>query len=237
MKSMILLSSFIAAGLAAGGTYLLTKPEQPAIMAVETNASAANNTEIASLRAELASFRESVISTSTPGELQIKDPDIVDLKNYMTIVMQRLETLTTLIDDKNYPVHTNKPPMSRENLKVSMDESMAEQAQIHQQYLDSQEAQLQNEDVDKNWVAATQEALGNIFQQESLVGSSLTTTDCRSSMCRLEIFHGDEVDATSATEAFLFESIKLFSEGSSTHESTADGREKTTLYVYRSETE
>lgn len=96
------------------------------------------------------------------------------------------------------------------------------------------ESQLGYETVDPYWSEQVSNKISSIFQQSTMPGSALITTECRSTLCKLQVAHQNQ----DAAEYFAFAFHgKLRWEGNFSEKTTNENGELlTTMYLLRDPT-
>ncbi|MEE9354129.1 MAG: hypothetical protein V3U75_00925 [Methylococcaceae bacterium] len=92
---------------------------------------------------------------------------------------------------------------------------------------------FQAESMDSLWSTETLEVIENTFNSEQMTGSSLMASECRSTICRIEVEHGDVEQRESFELHLPFTLAGVLSRGTMVHNNQPDGSIRTTMYLAR----
>lgn len=186
----------------------------------------------AALREEVAELKRVIESNgAAPGA---KDPDVDLLKQDVAQLRQKLNELaSTQLAQAGTSAPTSIERTPSQPVDTSPEERRAAADRRSKEALSKLEGALQAEDVDNSWLHDVQSKLQSVFQRDTLSGSTLATSDCRTSMCRIEITHEAGTDATEFQSEFVSETAELFPQGIFQQVTGPDGKQVTIGYFAR----
>lgn len=225
--------SVVAAVVGLGAlAYLATGPQSsknnPEVSS-KADQSQDDSSDFGRLREEVAGLKQ-ILLTNT-AQPAVKDPDVIQLKNEVALLHDKLEDLS---DQLASTFGQARPERAAEkSLEGSPEERRAAADQRAKEIIVKLEGVLQKEDVDSSWVNDVQSKLQSVFRSDTLMGSSLSTSDCRTSLCRIEIAHGPGVDVAEFQSEFVSETAELFPQGTFEQITGSDGNKITVGYFAR----
>lgn len=185
---------------------------------------------IAALQEEMAELKRTLRSNgATPG---VKDPDVELLKQDVAQLRQKLNELASAqLAQAVTNVPADRTPSQLAD--ASPEDRRAAADRRSKEAISKLDGALQAEDVDNSWLHDVQSKLQSVFQRETLTGSTLATSDCRTSMCRIEITHEAGTDTTEFQSEFVSETAEMFPQGIFQQVTGPDGKQVTIGYFAR----
>lgn len=182
---------------------------------------AALRQDIVRLGAELASLRQESGAGTMHSELS-------RLQNEVRGLRQRLEDSDKLASDDDADVTDTGPetPKDREVLAQ-------EQQQRHFERMQVIETSFQREPIDTQWSADTANLINQALERDELKQTQVVDTECRSTLCRLEITHPDLDAAGEFEHLFPMQVAKTLPQMSYHHQQLDDGSTSTVIYMAR----
>jgi len=98
-------------------------------------------------------------------------------------------------------------------------------------YYENLESHIQYETQDPSWASEAEDGIYTAMETEVFQGAEIVNVDCRSTLCRAEIYHISSDDLDIFNLEFRYKVSSTFSKRSPQHAELDDGRYKTTVYL------
>lgn len=185
---------------------------------------------IAALQEEVAELKSAIRSNGSAPS--VKDSDVDLLKQEVAQIRQKLNDLASgQLAQAGASTPIERTPS--QPLDAPLEERRAAADRRSKEAISKLDGVLQAEDVDNSWLHDVQSKLQSVFQRDTLSGSTLATSDCRTSMCRIEITHEAGTDAIEFQSEFVSETAELFPQGIFQQVTGPDGKQVTIGYFAR----
>lgn len=224
----------VTAALGVSAVIYLVNSQQPGVPSMEVLSATGEvrdpHPSIAALQEEIAELKRTLRSNgTTPG---VNNSDVELLKQDVAQLRQKLNELASA---QMAQAVTNVPSDRAPSQLVgaSPEDRRAAADRRSKEAIAKLDGALQAEDVDNSWLHDVQSKLQSVFQRETLTGSTLATSDCRTSLCRIEITHEAGTDTTEFQSEFVSETAEIFPQGIFQQVTGPDGKQVTIGYFAR----
>lgn len=187
--------------------------------------------DITALKTQLASLEtamKSVSNSTTPASLSENElAELTDLKQEVATLREQWQETAARQqqDDSNGQADV----WFAEDLDL-MEE---EQTYTHAQTINRLDDTLQAEAIDNQWSTETTDLILQALDTENLVNTGLVGSECRSSLCRVEVSHDNEMDFEEFQLWFALEVGEVLPMATMDQQIHEDGSVSSVLYLAR----